>query len=196
MKESIDVLLGIIIENGLLIEGFEFELTADTANIGPVFAKIDCLLKDPADGKYVIIDFKYSGGKTYERKIEGNRELQLAIYRKLVEKTLGEVKFIGYYVIPRKTLFSPHNVLKDNPAIVEVEQESQADLFTMAAKGYVYRWGQLRKGILEEGEGLPLADLDYNLQPDVYPLESDYDDASLKAHAYGDKNITLKGGLQ
>lgn len=196
LKESVEILLGIILENGLVIEGFEFERTAETANIGPVFAKIDCLLKDPADGKYVIIDFKYSGSKTYEHKIEENRELQLAVYRKVVEKTLGEVKFIGYYAIPRKTLFTPHNVLKDNPAIVEVEQASQADLFTMAAKGYVYRWGQLRDGILEEGEGMPLSDLVYNLQPDVYPLEPDYDKKDLKARAFGDKNITLKGGLQ
>ena len=196
LEESVKILLDIIIENGLAIEGFEVEKTADTANIGPVVAKIDCLLKDPSDGKYVIIDFKYNAGKTYQRKIEGNRELQLAVYRKVVEKTLGEVKFIGYYAIPKKTLYTPHNVLRDNPAIKEVAQEAQLDLFAMAAKGYVYRWDQLHQGILEEGEGLPLADSDYNLQPDVYPLEPDYDARDLKAHAYGDKNITLKGGLQ
>lgn len=196
LKESIEILLGIIIENGLAIEGLELERTAETENIGHVLAKIDCLLKDPADGRYVIIDFKYNAGKAYETKIKENRELQLAIYREVVKKTLGEVKFVGYYAIPRKTLFTPDNVLKYNPAIVVVEQDSKAELFNMAANGYVYRRGQLHDGILEEGEGMPLADLDYNLQPDVYPLEPDYDKKDLKARAFGDKNITLKGGLQ
>ena len=195
LQESVGTLLGIIIENGLKIEGFEYELTADIAPIGPVFAKIDCLLSDPADGKYVILDFKFNSGMTYYRKIEDNRELQLAVYRKVVEKELGEVKFIGYYAIPRKTLFTPANTLQDNPAVEEVYQD-ELDIFEMAARGYVYRWDQLRQGILEEGEGLPLVDFDYNSQLDLYALEGDYDKPELKARAYGDKNIVLKGGLK
>ena len=210
LQESVGTLLGIIIENGLLIEGFEYEITADIAKIGPVYAKIDCLLKDPVDGCFVIIDFKYNSGKTYFRKIEDNRELQLAVYRKVIEtggyredeagkKTLipaGKVKFIGYYAIPRKTLFTPKNTLRNNPAVEEVFQEDPHDIFQMAVKGYLFRWEQLRQGILEESEGLPIANLDYAQQPDLYALEADYDNDELKARAYGDKNITLKGGLE
>ena len=210
LQESVGTLLGIIIENSLVIEGFEYEITANIANIGPVYAKIDCLLKDPADGKFVIIDFKYNSGKTYFRKIEDNRELQLAVYRKVVEtggyrededenRTIipaGEVKFIGYYAIPRKTLFTPKNTLVDNPAVQEVIKEVRKDIFDMAVKGYIFRLSQLQQGILEESEGLALANLDYYLQPDLYALEPDYDNNELKARAYGDKNITLKGGLE
>ncbi len=210
LRESVEILLGIIIENDLTIEGFEYELTAELADIGPVYAKIDCLLKDPKDGKYVIIDFKYNSGKTYFRKIKENRELQLAVYRKVIEKggfrkdaegnkidiPAGEVKFIGYYAIPRKTLFTPKNTLMDNDAVEEVEQNDSLDIFDMAARGYDYRWRQLLKGILEEGEGLKIADLDYTAQQDLYPLEHDFDKQDLKAKAYGDKNITLKGGLK
>lgn len=210
LRESVATLLSIIIENGLVIEGFEYEITADIANIGPIYAKIDCLLKDPADGKFVIIDFKYNSGKTYFRKIEDNRELQLAVYRKVIETggyrededgnrttiPAGTVKFIGYYAIPRKTLFTPENTLADNPAVVEVAQEDPRDIFEMAVKGYIFRWSQLRQGILEEGEGLPLANLDYAQHLDLYALEPDYDNKELKARAYGDKNITLKGGLE
>lgn len=210
LKESVGTLLDIIIENGLVIEGFEYEITADIANIGPVYAKIDCLLKDPADGEFVIIDFKYNSGKTYFRKIEGNRELQLAVYRKIVEtggyrednvgnRTVipaGKVKFIGYYAIPRKTLFTAANTLKDNPAVMEVPQNAMMDIFGMAVKGYVFRWNQLRQGSLEESEGMPLAELAYAQQPDLYALEPDFDNNELKARAYGDKNITLKGGLE
>ena len=195
LKESVAVILDIITDNKLNIVGFEYQSTADLDNIGPVTAKIDCLLKDPSDGKYVIFDFKYNSGKTYEQKIEQNRELQLAIYHKVVEKKLGKVKFIGYYAIPRKTLYTPKNTLKPNDHIHEVEQ-TPMDIFTMAAKGYVYRWSQLKQGILEEGEGLPLADFDYSKQSGLYPLKPDYDNAELKARAFGNKNITLKGGLK
>lgn len=209
LKESVETLLDIIIGNGLEIEGFEYEITAKLPDFGgPVYAKIDCLLKDPSDGKAVIIDFKYNSGLTYSRKIADNRELQLAIYRKVIETggfredadgnitniPAREVKFIGYYAIPRKTLFTPENTLSANPAVEEVEQ-APLDIYTMAARGYDYRWAQLRNGILEEGEGLPLDGLDYNSQAGLYPLEADYDNTNLKARAYGDKNIVLKGGL-
>ena len=219
LQESVGTLLGIIIENGLVIEGFEYEITADIANIGPVYAKIDCLLKDPDDNKFVIIDFKYNSGKTYFRKIEDNRELQLAVYRKVVEtggyrededgnKTVipaGEVKFIGYYAIPRKTLFTPKNTLVANSAVEEVAKNNSEDIFEMAVKGYIFRWDQLRHGILEEGEDLPQDVLAYFHQPDLYPLDVNYDDKKnkkmsegerRKACAYRDKNITLKGGLK
>jgi hypothetical protein len=152
-------------------------------------------------------------------KIEDNRELQLAVYRKVVEtggycedgdgnRTVipaGKVKFIGYYAIPRRTLFTPENTLADNPAVEEVAQEDPKDIFEMAVKGYIFRWSQLRDGILEEGEDLPQDELGYFHQPDLYPLEVNYDDKKntklseeewRKERAYGDKNITLKGGLK
>jgi len=209
LRESIDVLLGIIIGNNLVIEGFEYEITAGIKPIGDIYAKIDCLLSDPSDGKAVIFDFKWNSGLTYQRKIEDNRELQLAVYRKVIE-TGGvhpdasgtivnvpgrDVKFIGYYAIPRKTLFTPDNSLAPNAAIVEVRQENSRDIFKMACDGYVYRWAQLRRGELEEAEGLSLEDLDYVQDLSLYDLDADYDNNALKARAYGDKNITLKGGL-
>ena len=121
-----------------------------------------------------------------------------------MEEKLGEVKFIGYYAIPRKKLYTPDNTLKDNPAIEAVPREYSPDILEMALKGYVFRWNQLRSGWAEEGEDLALEELDYYHQPGLYPLEVNYDDkknAKLsdekkrKARAYGDKNITLKGGL-
>ena len=210
LRESVEVLLGVIIENGLVIEGLEYEMTADIPGFGPVYSKIDCLLKDPADGESLILDFKYNFSKTYSDKIENNRELQLAVYRKVVE-TGGvvtgpdgneanvpgrKVKFIGYYAIPKKVIFTPDDVLKENPAVRVVTQNAEMDICEMAAKGYAYRWSQLRSGIVEEGEGLPLSESDYNKQAGVYPLDRDYDNQNLKACAYGDKNIALKGRLK
>lgn len=206
LRDSVEVLLGIIIDNNLLIEGFEYEITSTIKPFGSIFAKIDCLLIDPADGKMVIFDFKWNSGRTYERKIEENRELQLAIYRKVIE-TGGEhpetgerisgreVKFIGYYSIPRKTIYTPKNTLHDNPAIMEVEKKDERDIFRMACDGYTFRLEQLKSGELEEAEGLKLEGLDYHRNPMLYALEADYDDSSLKARAYGSRNIVLKGGL-
>ena len=202
LGESVGILLEIIISNNLEIVGFEHTLTANLPKIGNVIAKIDCLLKDPSDETYIIIDFKYSHGKTYQKKLEECRELQLAIYRKVVEKELGPVKFVGYYAIPRRKLYTADNTL-NHDAIERIHRKTTPALFDQAARGYVFRMSQLRQGIAEEGEDLQLQVLDYFRQPDLYPLEISYEDKSKniaegekrKARAYGDKNITLKGGL-
>ena len=202
LGESVGILLEIIISNNLEIVGFEHTLTANLPKIGNVIAKIDCLLKDPSDETYIIIDFKYSHGKTYQKKLEECRELQLAIYRKVVEKELGPVKFVGYYAIPRRKLYTADNTL-NHDAIERIHRKTTPALFDQAARGYVFRMRQLRQGIAEEGEDLQLQVLDYFRQPDLYPLEISYEDKSKniaegekrKARAYGDKNITLKGGL-
>lgn len=203
LRESVNILLDIIIQNGLEIVDFEYPVTEDIAGIGDVFAKIDCLLQDPVDKKYVIFDFKYNYGSKYKKMLEENRELQLEIYRTVVKKKLGsDVKFIGYFVLPRKQLLTPDNTLQPNDAIVEIPR-TDLDILKMAVKGYKYRMDQLRSGIAEEGEDLPLGTLRYFWEPDLYPLEANYDDKTKnmdeedmrKARAYGDKNITLKGGL-
>ena len=206
LRESIGVLLDIIISNGLDIVGFEESLTAEglignkeDGTSADVYAIIDCLLRDPKDGKYLVFDFKYNSGTTYRKKIEENRELQLAVYKKVVETVSGDVKFTGYYAIPRRTLFTADDVLKPHKAVEVVPKDSEKDLFAMASKGYDFRWKQLRNGKLEEGEGMDLADMDYYRNQDalgLYPLEPDYNKVNIKASAYGNKNCTLKGGLK
>lgn len=57
---------------------------------------------------------------------------------------------------------------------------------------------QLKDGLIEEGESLALADLQYvkdTIDKKLYPLKSDYYEKDLKANSYGNKNIVLKGGL-
>ena len=204
LRDSVEVLLDIIGANKLEIVGFEYKITSDIPGVGPVLAKIDCLLKDPSNGKYVIFDFKYSHSKTYQHKIEESRELQLAVYRTLVERELGEVEFTGYYSIPRKKLFTSDDTLHHRCIEVVQADLSQKEIFDKAVKGYIFRRGQLRQGIAEEGEDLKLGLLDYFHQTGLYDLEVNYDDKGSnrlapeekrKARAYGDKNITLKGGL-
>lgn len=196
LKDSVDKLIALLIDNDLeIVDNFEYEITSDIAPIGKIYAKIDCLLKDKKDGKYVILDFKWNSGSTYERKIAENNELQLAIYQKLVETELGEVKFYGYYCLPRRILFTPHNTLAGD-CICVINDVERGDLFALAAASYKFRMRQLLSGILEEGEGMELINIDYNNTPGLYPLESDYENEALKARAYGKKNIVLKGGLE
>lgn len=195
LRDSIDKLMALIIDNDLeIVDNFEYEINANIPPIGNIYAKIDCLLRDRKDGKYVILDFKWNSGSTYMRKIEENNELQLAIYSKLVESKLGEVKFYGYYCLPRRVLFTPHNTLSGD-CIYVVDATDRGDLFTLACASYTFRMEQLKSGKLEEGEGMDLMDIEYNLTPGLYPLEQDYENPSLKAAAYGQKNIVLKGGL-
>ena len=54
-------------------------------------------------------------------------------------------------------------------------------------------------GLIEEGEGMELAYLQYQkdtISRQLYPLRPAYIDSALKTGSYGDKNIVLKGGLE
>ena len=69
----------------------------------------------------------------------------------------------------------------------------------LATNSYSYRIKQIKSGIIEEGEKLELANLQYvkdSLSEQLYPLRGDYNDNTLKTTSYGNKNIVLKGGLE
>jgi hypothetical protein len=57
----------------------------------------------------------------------------------------------------------------------------------------------LLNGTIEEAELLPIANLKYkqdSVSQDLYPLDTDYECAELKATPYGEPNKVLKGRLQ
>ena len=68
----------------------------------------------------------------------------------------------------------------------------------LATNSYTYRMEQLKSSLIEEGEDMEVADLQY--QKDVaarslYPLERKYREETKKAISYNSKHIVLKGGL-
>lgn len=202
LKNSVDILLDIIENNNLSIVGAEQRYEADIPDIGKMNATIDYVLTD-REGNYVILDFKWNEGKTYERKLVTNDALQLAVYRAVLEQYLKDtgdnhkVSFMGYYVLPRHTLYTVYETMHHHDIKV-VEPEKNDDLMTLAANSYAYRMEQLKAGIIEEGEALALSDLQYTKDTatkGLYPLRQDYNDNSLKGNSYGNKNIVLKGGL-
>lgn len=203
LQKSVDVLLNIIEQNALTIVGTEEKYEVIIPVIGKMTAYVDFVLTD-RDDNYVIIDFKWSESTTYKKKLEQNDALQLSVYRAVVEQHLRDsgsdrkVSFMGYFVLPRHTLYTVYDNLKHHDGIEVVEAENYNDLMELAANSYIYRMNQLKSGLIEEGESMELADLQYvkdTTKKQLYPLKSDYFEKDLKANSYGSKNIVLKGGL-
>lgn len=204
LEKSVDILLDIIEQNNLTVVGSEQKYEADIPDIGKMNATVDFVLKAP-DGNYVVIDFKWSESQLYKKKLEQNDALQLAVYRAVIDRYLEDqgsdrkVVFTGYYVLPRHTLYTLCDTLKYNGEhLLRVVGENDNDLMHLARNSYRYRMNQLRSGVIEEGEGLELADLQYmkdTAAKELYPLRRDYSQNTLKENSYGNKNIVLKGGL-
>jgi len=205
LRRSVNVLLSIIERNSFSIVGSEVVVDAIVPVIGRMTARIDLLLKNPS-GRLVVFDFKWSEGSTYEKKMEQHKALQLAVYRALLKEAYGSDPIVsGYYIIPRYEFLTSSPDMSDQPFVNRyVESESViADevgnvLFEKACNSYKYRMNQLKSGFIEEGELFVMDNLDYHRQEEelnLYPLDSDYNDPSIKAAAYMGKNIILKGGL-
>lgn len=203
LKKSVDILLDIIEQNRLTIVGSEQKYEVKIPIIGKMNATIDYVLTD-RDSNYVILDFKWSEGGTYKKKLEENDALQLAVYRAVLEQYLKDtgdkhkVSFMGYYVLPRHTLYTVYETMHHHN-IEMVNTEMDRDLMTLASNSYTYRMEQLKAGVVEEGEGLELANLQYQadtLSRQLYPLKHAYGRDADKETSYGSKNIVLKGGLE
>ncbi len=203
LKKSVDTLLDIIDQNQLTIVGAEQYYEAEVPTIGKMNARIDYVLAD-SNGNYVIVDFKWNESTTYQKKLAQNDAIQLSVYKMVMEKCLKDNKdehkvvFMGYYALPRHTLYTVYNNLS-HKNIEVVVPENNNDLMQLAANSYSYRINQIKSGMIEEGENLELANLQYvkdTLSKQLYPLRGDYYDNTLKATSYGNKNIVLKGGLE
>ena len=200
LQKSVSNLLEFIDRNNLSIVAPEYEINTTLPVIGKFLAYIDLLLINN-EGKYVIVDFKWSEGSHYANVLENNRILQLALYAAAVEKELNaQVINYGYYILPRyKFHTTSYTGLNDITHVNLITPKSNADVFVQACNSYTYRMDQLKQGIIEEAEGLKLADLQYAADTsalNLYPLATDYHDESVKDINRWGKNIILKGGLE
>ena len=58
---------------------------------------------------------------------------------------------------------------------------------------------QIRSGIIEDAEGMELADIQYHKDKcrlNLYPLDTVYGNENLKGSPYGSPNLIMKGGLE
>lgn len=202
LQKSVNGLLGIIRRNGYRIEGAEVHVETEFPVIGPFHAYIDLLLKDRQD-RWVIFDLKWSEGKSYERRMESRDIIQLALYREaLIRKTGREVSVYGYWVFPRYEFLTECPGVEGDRVLryrtEPGEMDGVKDIFEQVCNSYRFRMDQIRQGLIEEGECFVMSDLEYwrrQGEMNLYPLRGDYYSPEVKARPYGNKNITLKGGL-
>ena len=222
IEKSVPVLVKIIEDNKLEVVGSEVEYTSmlkDSAG-GKVFnfnAKIDFLLKRKKGNsndeyEYLIFDFKWTGNpKKRKEELEQYKELQLALYQKIIEeKGLKPVVMRGYYLLKQAQLLTINDVFNSNDAIVIVDWQTTDVIFEQAVASYRERINNLKVGLIEEGEEMKGTEFEktvfvgnYISNPNNYYLNNKLKKNSkgpgmtttAKESTYG-KNAVLKGKIK
>lgn len=219
--KSVPVLVKIIEDNELEIVGSEVEYTTvlnDSAGAKAFkfYAKIDFLLKrkseESKEYEYLIFDFKWTGNpKKRKDELEACKELQLALYQKIIEENkLKPVVMRGYYLLKQAQLLTVNDVLKPDDNIEIVAQTKLYDIFEQAVASYRERIQNLKDGFIEEGEEMKGSEFigtkfinHYYPDPTKYYLHNnlyatakkDGMTAKTKNSTYG-KNSVLKGKIK
>jgi len=198
LQQSVNNLLALIETNNLRVEGVEVHESCRLERQFELEANIDLLLNDE-NGQPVIFDLKWTDSKnSYNRLIKDNRALQLEMYRKVLDRARqDQTAAVAFYNLKKGRLISSYGFKGDT--VVKVEPENTADIFAQAMNAYRYRWDQLQRGVIEVAEGLELNNLEYvneSERENLYPLESDYHNSTIKATNPFSNFKTFKGGLQ
>lgn len=211
-------------QNGFKVFGTELEVTAtlptikepgsiyDGKTLGLFNAKIDLLIEN-GRGELVLIDLKWSSSSKYRQKINDKTDLQLALYRKVVETAYPEKKIIGggYYLIPEKKIETRDIIFRGwqnaevlNGIVPESSASICSEVYAKAVRSCEFRRWQLSRGVVEMAEKMPLdPQIDERTSEYMkaflkcqgslfFPLGKDYHYNRLKAEAYGHKNYILK----
>lgn len=220
MQESLRILAQIIEANHLTLVEDEYKLGWETPVQLDIFgdskASIDLLLRDERDGRYVIFDFKYSMSEdNYKEMLRKNRSLQFAFYKEIFDRcsTLGEVKAMGYYLFPLSTLFVPEGTMGsdhlkgENIEAVPLEDAEQVsttnafeDLLSHMRASYEVRIAELKRGYIEEAEGMPLSKIPYcdhiAKGEELVPLSHKYKDDKSKGTPYAPVHRVMKNQIR
>ena len=210
---SIPSFIKIIEDNDLSVVGSEVDIMVDFEKIGKFNAKIDMVLKNP-EGKYVIMDFKWTDGKDKKRaeEIENNMEMQLALYAQAVRQHFGggdesSVEAIGYFMLRQGVFITEYQGLKKSKKVKVVQKQCTDSIFEMVKKSYEFRMCQLigdaGESVIEEAEQMKVTDLGiegYHDEGDRFPLKGIAEKAKRgytgeQSTTYG-KNVVLKGMLE
>lgn len=165
LHNSLSTLMQALISAGLSIEGLEVEASRqllDTAE-PRLSSRVDMLLRNAA-GDPVILDLKWSRSRNrYEDLLRQGRDMQLRLYDWVISGSSSKtVAATGYYLLAIGHLISAQlpdtaNYIKhiDSPA-------TTADAVARVQASYRLRYGQLQRGVIEEGEGMETANLPYH----------------------------------
>ena len=159
LTKSIPVLARIIKDNDLeiadsevnygVVEGTEFNYK------GFIDFVLKKKIKDSDEYKYYIFDFKwttYPDGR--EEELMQRKELQLALYEKIMTGKEMNVAMRGYYLLKQGKLLTAYTGFKEDDAITVVPQSSACDIFEQAVNSYKERVKNLLAGKIEEGGGM------------------------------------------
>lgn len=158
LKESIQTLFDIITKLGLTPQECEHEFKIAMDSFKNAHGYIDMILTDK-NGKYVIIDLKYSSAKRYSDALKENQSLQLTYYEHALDAAGKDVVWSGYYQLPLKTLYvkkgSLTSPIPDNVEEVSINKKarSDADYWKSLKSTYEARMAEIMDGRIEEGEG-------------------------------------------
>lgn len=173
LKKCVKNLAGIVEENGLTVIKCEQKEVEKLDFEEDIFMKgyIDMVLKDET-GNEVVFDLKWTSKKDkFQKMLEKNRALQLAIYQAMLKKHSGESAVVrtAYYVMPQGKLFSS-DIFKGADFEL-ITPTSQGDVMDQLRKGYTERRKEINDGIIETAENMPIKGLPYTMAPGTFPLE-------------------------
>lgn len=174
LRKCVKNLAGIVEENGLTVIRCEQKEEEKLDFEEGIFMKgyIDMVLKDEA-GNEIVFDLKWTSKKDkFQKMLEKNRALQLAIYQAMLKKHSGESAIVrtAYYVMPQGKLFSSDIFKGANFELIT--PVSHDDVMDLLRKGYTERRREINDGVIETADNMPVNDLDYTKATGTFPLET------------------------
>ena len=172
LRKCVKNLATLVEDNGLMVIKCEQKEKEQLDFEEGIFLKgyIDMVLKDK-DGNEVVFDLKWTSKKDkFQKKLEKNRALQLAIYQAMLKKHSGESAVVrtAYYVMPQGKLFSSDIFKGANfELIIPVSQD---DVMDQLRKGYTERRREINEGIIETADNILVNELVYTQSENVFPL--------------------------
>ena len=175
LRKCVENLAALIEENGLKVINCEQKELGQLDFEEEIFLKgyIDMVLEDES-GNEVVFDLKWTSKKDkFQKMLEKNRALQLAIYQAMLKKHSSESAVVrtAYYVMPQGKLFSSDIFKGAN--FEQITPDSQGDVMDQLRKGYTERRKEINEGVIETADKEPVADLRYSGAAGVFPLESE-----------------------
>lgn len=166
VRESIKALLDILDASGLTPVNSEEPLNQDL-DVSHVTGSVD-FYAETKDGEIVVIDFKYSKGKTYIEKLEKDKSVQLEIYAQGLEDKLHRpVVARGYYFFPINQLHTDDDkgyFRMGKGVFLHKKAKCAYSLKDRIENSVAVRKEQLEAGTLEMEEGAPLEEIDYHMK--------------------------------
>ncbi len=173
--KSVKVLMNIIRANQLKVEGAEISKEGVVNGIGELWGFLDLLLTDK-HGNPVVFDLKWTfKSKKYAAKIEEEKDIQLILYRGLLQMESDKDVKTGFFLLNDGKLYTRYDF--NGEGVVKVGGVStNSEMLQRIINSITYRRHEFSRGCVEMGEEEPASKLDYfkaTGESNLIPLETD-----------------------